>query len=126
MKPETKKLMRNAMLQKKETVIEDKHIEEAVDYLSTSADEHAKDRANRLYLEAFTKTLKALIMKEHSDKPISAQEREAYASPRYHSHLKALQIATELDEKNRFLRQGAEAKISAWQTKNANWRALKL
>lgn len=113
------------MLQKKPT-INDQDVDDAVDFLTTSADRHAKDKANRIYLDEFRKSLKALIMKEHSDKPISAQEREAYASPRYQSHLKALEIAIEVDEKNRFLRQGAEAKISAWQTKNANMRALKI
>ena len=77
-------------------------------------------------MEEFRKSLKALIMKEHADLPVSAQEREAYSDERYIQHLQAMQTAVKLDEKNRFLRIAAEAKIEAWRSFSANHRAMKV
>ena len=65
-------------------------------------------------------------MKDNLDLPISAQEREAYASPVYISHLDSLRSAIERDEKQRFLRIAAEAKIEAWRSMSANIRSIKI
>ena len=35
-------------------------------------------------------------------------------------------MAIEIDEKHKFMRVAAEAKINAWQTMSANYRAIKL
>jgi hypothetical protein len=55
-------------------------------------------------------------MKEHGDLPLGAQEREAYADPRYKAHLDAIREAVEEDEYHRWMMSAAEAKLSAWQT----------
>ena len=65
-------------------------------------------------------------MKNHLDLPVSAQEREAYASPVYIQHLETLKVAIERDEKQRFLRVAAEAKIEVWRSMLANIRAIKI
>ena len=55
-------------------------------------------------------------MASHADKPVNAQEREAYIHPDYLAHLEAIKEAVYEDEKLRFLIDAAKAKISAWQT----------
>jgi ABC-type transport system involved in cytochrome c biogenesis ATPase subunit len=62
------------------------------------------------------KVIKANIMANHADKPVNAQEREAYVHPEYVAHLQAIKEAVYEDEKLRFLIDAAKAKISAWQT----------
>lgn len=107
-------------------MISDNDIQKALDFLRDSADDSAKFKAERIYLEEYRKSLKALIMKQFTELPVSAQEREAYASPRYQEHIKAMMIAIERDEKQRFLRVACEAKIEAWRSFSANHRAMKI
>lgn len=102
--------------------IKDDDIDKALDYLRDTADKAASARADRLYVEEYRKTIKALIMKEHDELPLGAQEREAYASEQYQSHLLAIRDAVLADEKYRFLRQAAAAKLEAWRTLSANTR----
>jgi hypothetical protein len=107
-------------------VIDEKEVEAAVDWLRDTANEAAQKRAERLYLDEYRKVLRAKLMKQHMDLPVSAQEREALADPKYEEHLQALKIAIDEDEKMRFLRVAAEAKIEAWRSMNANHRAIKV
>ena len=104
-------------------MITDEQIEAAVDYLRDSADSCAKKRAERLYLDDFTRALKAQIMSEHLAEPLGAQERHAYSDMKYRNHLEALKLAIYEDEKGRFLRDAAAAKIEAWRTQCSNQRA---
>ena len=114
------------MLQKRTDILSDDEIQKAVDWLRDNADESAKCRAERIYIEEYRKSLKALLMKKFVELPISAQEREAYASPVYIQHLESMKIAIQRDEKQRFLRVSAEAKIEAWRTMSSNIRSIKL
>ena len=107
-------------------MITDDDVEKAIDYLRDSADEASQARANRVYMEEYRKSLKAMIMKEHTQLPVSAQEREAYADKRYLSHLLGLQQSVKEDEYRRFLRVPADAKIEAWRSFQANYRAMKV
>ena len=97
-------------------MISQKDIEKALDFLRESATEAAQNRANRVYVEDYLKVVKANIMASHADKPVNAQEREAYIHLDYLSHLEAIKEAVYEDEKLRFLIDAAKAKISAWQT----------
>lgn len=97
-------------------MITDEQIESAVDYLRDSADACAKKRAERLYLEDFTRALKAEIMSQHLAESLGAQERYAYGDTRYKNHLEALKRAIFLDEQCRFLREAAQAKIEVWRS----------
>jgi len=107
-------------------LITDEDVSKAVDYLRDTAEISAKYKAERVYLEEYRKSLKAMIMKEHLHMSVSAQEREAYASDEYIKHLRNMQMAIERDEKQKFLRVSAEAKIEAWRSMSANIRAIKL
>lgn len=105
-------------------MITEQEIEKACDWLRDHAEEAAQAKAARVYLEHGRKRLLALIMKEHVEKPIGAQEREARADERYEKHLEGLREAVYADEKCKFLRSAAEAKIEAWRTEQANARGL--
>ena len=103
-------------------MIPESDIEKAIDFLRDTAEACAKKRAERLYLEDFSRSLKAQIMSEYLAEPLGAQERHAYSDIRYRNHLEALKIAIYEDEKGRFLRDAANAKIEAWRTQQANQR----
>ena len=76
-------------------IVNEDDIHKAMDWLQKSAVECAKDRANLDYLNAYTKPLRAKLMQNYSDLPISAQTREAEAHEDYIKHLKAVKIASE-------------------------------
>lgn len=107
-------------------MISEEDIEKSVDYLRDSAIPAAKARAELIYMEQYRKTVKAQIMAEHASKPLVAQEREAYKDKRYLDVLDAIKAAAFNDSRCRFLREAAEAKISAWQTLSANYRGIKV
>lgn len=108
-------------------MITDDEAEKAVDFLRDNAIESAQARADRIYVEQFRKTVKAQLMKERDDgsTSIAAQEREAYSDPRYLQQLDAIQEAVFRDEKCRFLREAAMAKLEAWRTLSSNQRAAR-
>lgn len=97
-------------------MISQRDIEKALDFLRDSAEQAAINRANRIYLEEYRKSLKAELMSQNMDMPVNAQEREAYKNVEYITHLESMKESIYQDEKIRFLIDAAKAKISAWQT----------
>ena len=102
--------------------ITDTDVETAFDWLRENASAAAKAKAERVYLEEFRKSLKSQLMQEHHNMAVSAQEREAYADSRYVEFLGTLREAVFQDEKIRFLREAALAKVEAWRSASANER----
>lgn len=92
-------------------------------FLRKSAIPAAQARADRLHLEDYSRVLKATIMAEHLDDPVSAQERWAYADPRYAAHLEALKAAIAKDEELRYMREAALVKAEVWRSMEASNRA---
>jgi len=105
-------------------LITEDSLDKVLEWLAKSAVPAAKARAERVYIEEYRKTLKALLMKKSAATSVNAQEVEAYAHPDYKMHLEALREAVEADEKFRWLMVTAEAKIRVWQSQNANARAM--
>lgn len=101
---------------------------EALSYLYDGAEDAAKARAEKVYLEEFSRSLKATMMQRFASggASLGAQERDALASRAYVDHLADLKIAVENDAKHQFLRAAAIAKVDAWQTMSANKRAVKV
>jgi hypothetical protein len=98
----------------------------ALDFIRDNAPAYAKAKAERIYLEEFRKTKKALCMRAAESggvNAISAQERDAYADPAYQELLLGLRAAVEEEERLRWLIVGAQAKIEVWRTIEANRRA---
>ena len=103
-------------------MVSDEAMERALDYLRDTAETAAKSRAERLYLEDYSRVLRATVMSEHLAEPVNAQERFAYQDVRYRNHLEALKVAIFEDEKARFLREAAAVKIEIWRSEQANER----
>ena len=95
----------------------------AVDYIIANAKKFAKAKAERVYLEEYRKSLKAILMKQSMEAAIGAQEREAYAHDDYVALLKGLKEAVEIEEKLRWDLIGAQARVEIWRTEQANNRA---
>ena len=97
---------------------------EAIDFIFQNAPEYAKAKAERVYLEEFRKTKKALLMKVALQKyeAVSAQEREAYAHPEYQELLKGLQAAIEIEEELKWKLEAARLRVEVYRTEEASAR----
>lgn len=107
-------------------MINEEDVRKALEWLVSSADKAAEARAHRQYLEDFSRTIKAEIMSEHMDEPVNAQERHAYADGRYKIHLEGLRVAIKEDEKYKWYKEAALAKIDVWRTMESTKRTLKV
>jgi hypothetical protein len=101
---------------------EDIDIFKVLDYMRDHAAQYAKAKAERQYLENFRKTVKAQQMKRHLDMPVSAQEREAYASEEMQDVDRAIRIATEEEAKLYWLLSAAQVKADVWRSIQASER----
>lgn len=102
--------------------INDEDVQKALDFLRFQAPQAAKAKAERIYMEEYRKSIKASVMQKHLSMPVSAQEREAYNSNEYKSHLDVMRTAIESDELFRWKMVAAQAVIEAWRTSSANDR----
>lgn len=101
------------------------NIFKALDYLRDSAPAYAKAKSDRVYLEAFCKSKKALLMRDAElagHKSATAQEREAYAHPEYMQLLEGLRAAVETEEFFRWRMVAAQARIETWRTLESSRR----
>ena len=97
----------------------------AVDYILKNSAEYAKAKSQRVYLEEFRKTKKALLMKDalaNGIEAANAQEREAYAHPEYQELLKGLAEAIETEETLKWNLEAARMRTDIWRTEQANNR----
>lgn len=99
----------------------DPHV--AVDYIIKHAEQFAKAKAERIYLEEYRKSLKAILMKRSIEETIGGQEREAYAHHEYTELLKGLREAVEIEEKLRWDLIAAQARVEVWRSQEASSRA---
>lgn len=99
---------------------------QALDFIRDNALPLAQAKANRIYLEEFRKTQKALSMREAEDGgvvTIGAQEREAYTHEKYQKLLLGLKEAVQEEERLRWLMIAAQAKIEVWRSFESSKRA---
>jgi hypothetical protein len=97
----------------------DINIFRALDFLRDQAPAYAKAKAERVYLEEFRKSKKALLMRtaeEDGHKSAVAQEREAYADEEYIQLLQGLRSAVEAEETLRWRIVAAQARIEVWRS----------
>jgi hypothetical protein len=97
----------------------------AIEYIIENSCKYAEAKAQRIYLEEFRKTKKALLMKEAMAKGFDsavAQEREAYAHIEYADLLKGLMIAIEKEETLKWMLTAAQMKMDLYRTEEASNR----
>ncbi|HGM7654162.1 TPA: hypothetical protein ACKQDU_004499 [Pseudomonas aeruginosa] len=104
----------------------DELIERPLTFIRDKAAEFAEAKSNRVYLEQFRKSKKALLMLEaerNGVKTIAAQESYAYAHDEYLELLKGLQVAVEREEYLAMQIRAAQIRIELFRTEQANQRA---
>lgn len=84
----------------------------------------AKARAERVYLEEYRKSLKALLMTRSGAQSAAVQERDAYASDEYIAHITALKIAVENEESLRWRMVTAQTAVEIWRSQESSNRAM--
>lgn len=97
---------------------------QAVDYVLKNAKKFAKAKAERVYLEEFRKSKKALLMQVSTESTSVAQERDAYAHPEYRQLLEGLKQAVEVEEQLRWTLIAAQARIEIWRSQEASNRMM--
>ena len=97
--------------------------EAAIEFIFKQGKRYAKAKADRIYLEEYRKSLKAILMKRSMETAVNAQEREAYSDPEYIELLKGLQAAVEIEEEVRWGLVAAQARIEVYRTQEASARA---
>ena len=99
--------------------------EDAARAIRDKAPAYGEAKAQRVYLDEFRKSKKALLMKnalEMGYEAANAQEREAYADPAYLQLLKGLAAAIEKEETLRWEIEAARLDIEIWRTREATNR----
>lgn len=97
----------------------------AVEFIIKNAPKYAKAKSERVYLEEFRKSKKALLMKDALTRGIeaaNAQEREAYADIEYQELLTGLAAAIEAEETLKWHLEAARMRTDIWRTEQANAR----
>lgn len=97
----------------------------AVEFIIKNSAEYAKAKGQRVLLEEFRKSKKALLMKDALKmgiETVNAQEREAYSDPSYVELLHGLAAAIEKEEGLRWMLEAARMKTDIWRTEQANSR----
>ena len=95
----------------------------AVDFIIKNGKKAAKAKANRVYMDEYRKSLKAILMKRSPELSVNAQERDAYSHPEYIQHLKAILEAVEAEEELRWQMIAAQARVEVWRSQEATNRA---
>lgn len=96
--------------------------EAASDYIRDHAGEFAQAKANRVQLEAFIKSKRAMLMQTAQGDSSAAREMNALAHPEYIQCLDGLKEAVATEEKLRWLFTAAQLKVEIWRTQEANSR----
>jgi hypothetical protein len=95
---------------------------DAATWIINNAGKFAAAKANRVYLEEFRKSKKAMLMAECVEKAVNAREQYAYAHAEYLEVLDGIKAAIEAEETLKWHMVAAEARIEIWRTQCANNR----
>lgn len=99
--------------------------EESTQAIRDKAPKYGEAKAQRVYLEEFRKSKKAMLMREALLNGIDAashQEREAYSSPEYQKLLEGLAAAVEKEETLRWELESYRLEIEIFRTREATNR----
>lgn len=96
---------------------------EAVDFILKNAGKFSKAKAERVYIENFMRSKKALLMKESPESSGIGQERDAYAHPEYIALGDGLKEAVEVEEALRWALVAAQLRVDIWRSQEASNRA---
>ena len=90
----------------------------AIDYVIANAGKFAQAKANRIYLEEFRKSKKALLMNQSTEKTVNAREQYAYSHDEYLALLEGLKAAVEVEEKLKWELEAARLRVEIFKTQS--------
>jgi hypothetical protein len=96
----------------------------AVDFLINNAKKYAAAKANRVYLEEFRKSKKAILMNQCEEKAANSREQYAYSHPEYLEILSGLKLAVEIEEELRWHQIAAQLRVEVWRSQEASNRGI--
>ena len=96
----------------------------AVDFMRATAPKHAAAKAQRMYLQEFRKSKKALLMGVSPGKTSAEREQYAYAHPEYIELLDGIRVAVEAEEKYRWQMEAASLRVEIWRSQEASNRNI--
>jgi len=109
-------------------------VEHALEFMRTNALPLARAKAERIYLEQFRKSKKAILFSQAPESvgvgsdsrraTIADRENYAYADPEYIALLEGLKAAVEQEEHIKWKMNAAELKVEVWRTQQANARSI--
>lgn len=94
----------------------------AVDFLIEHSRQYAQAKADRIHLEHFRKSKKALLMNTCTEKAVTAREQFAYSHPEYIELLEGMREAVRVEEALRWRLTAAQLRVEVWRSENANNR----
>jgi hypothetical protein len=98
---------------------------DAVDFILKNAPKYAEAKGQRVQIENFLKSKKALLMNEASHaKTIAEREAFAYAHPDYIELGKGLAAAVEREETLKWQMTAAELRVEVWRSQEASNRRM--
>lgn len=97
--------------------------EKAINYIRDSAGKFAKAKAERVYIQEYRKSLKAILVQKAPPGTVQERESFAYAHPEYLDLLQGLRAAVEEEERLRYMLKAAESRFEAWRTEQATIRS---
>lgn len=102
--------------------INDAH--KAVDFIIENAPKYAQAKAERIYLDEWRKSKKAMLMQESKESSAAAKEMDAYAHQDYLTVLQGIKEAVEVEESLRWKLIAAQARIEVLRSAEASNRHL--
>jgi len=100
------------------------NIETTLLFIRNNADPLAEAKSDRIYLEQFRKSQKALLFIDAPEGTIQSKESYAYAHAEYQIVLSGLREAVKKEEKLKWMMIAAQARIEVWRTEQANARYI--
>lgn len=95
---------------------------EAIDFIIKNGPIFAVAKSDRVYIEQYLKTVKALLMNDCKNETVSRAESYALAHPDYKLQLDALKIAVEKEETLKWHLEAARLRVEVWRTNEATNR----
>jgi len=95
----------------------------AVDFLLEHAEKYAKAKANRIQIEEFKKSKKALLMNQCSAETVNAREQYAYSHSEYIQLIEGLKEAVEIEESLKWKMTAAQMRVDVWRSMESTARA---
>ena len=87
----------------------------AIEFIQKNAETYAQAKADRLFIEGYLKYVKANLMNQSDSSSLGAKEQYAHSHEEYLQQLEAMKVATEQEEKLKYLMEAAKMKVEVYK-----------